>query len=178
MAGIIIFPAVFSFGMSPAEGPTLVFEVLPNIFHAMPGGRIWSTLFFILLATASLTSIISVSEIIVAFLCDDLSMSRRNATIVVTAISIVTGMLCSLSFGPLANLNLFNLFDFISSNILMTLGGLGICLFVGWKMDSKEVENQLRHENGHKNALYRYILFCIRYVAPAGILIVFIAGLL
>ena len=178
MAGIIIFPAVFSFGMSPAEGPTLVFEVLPNIFHAMPGGRIWSTLFFILLATASLTSIISDSEIIVAFLCDDLSMSRRNATIVVTAISIVTGMLCSLSFGPLANLNLFNLFDFISSNILMTLGGLGICLFVGWKMDSKEVENQLRHENGHKNALYRYILFCIRYVAPAGILIVFIAGLL
>ena len=140
LAGVVIFPAVFTFGMQPAEGPTLVFEVLPNIFHDMPGGNIWSFLFFLLLALASLTSIISVSEVVVAFLCDEFKITRKRAAIIVTAVTCVTATLCSLSFGPLKSLNLFNLFDYISANILMTLGGLGICVFVGWRMKSEHFD--------------------------------------
>lgn len=178
LSGIIIFPAVFSFGMSPAEGPTLVFEVLPNIFHSMPGGQIWSLLFFLLLVLASLTSIISVSEIAVTFLCDEFRIQRKWATLWVTLISIVLATLCSLSFGPLKSLNLFNLFDYISSNILMPLGGMGVCAFVGWKMKRSAYVNQMRRAVKVPEWMFNYITFGIRYIAPVGILIVFIAGLL
>ncbi len=178
LAGVIIFPAVFSFGMSPAEGPTLVFEVLPNIFSAIPGGMVWSLLFFILLAVASLTSLISVSEIVVSFLCDEFRMKRSMATIIVSLITIILGVLCSLSFGPLSDLNMFNLLDYISSNILMPLGGLGICVFIGWKMKRDSVEQQLCQLAGARDWMYEYVIFCIRYIAPVGILAVFIAGLI
>lgn len=178
LAGVIIFPAVFSFGMSPAEGPTLVFEVLPGIFNLMPGGMIWSTLFFILLSVASLTSLISVSEIVVAFLSDEFKLSRRKATMILTAFTIVTSTLCSLSFGPLRSLNLFNIFDYVSSNILMTLGGIGVCIFVGWKMRKSDSLAELSDKAGVPKWLYNTIMFIIRYLAPICITIVFIAGLI
>ena len=178
LAGIIIFPAVFSFGMSPAEGPTLVFEVLPGIFNQMSGGSIWSTLFFILLAVASLTSIISVSEIVVAFLSDEIKISRTTATWVLTAVTIVTSTLCSLSFGPLKSTNLFNIFDYVSSNILMPLGGIGVCLFVGWKMKIEDAIGELHQKTGVPMWLVKIILLIIKYVAPICILTVFLAGLL
>lgn len=178
MAGVIIFPAVFSFGMSPAEGPTLVFEVLPNIFHNMPGGSVWSFLFFVLLALASLTSIISVSEIVVAFLCDEFRMSRKKATLIITGISLVTATLCSLSFGPLASIDLFNIFDYVSSNILMPLGGMGICIFVGWKMERGTYLEHMKRNARVPAFVFDYISVGIRYVAPVCILIVFIAGLM
>lgn len=178
LAGLIIFPAVFSFGMSPAEGPTLVFEVLPGIFNLLPGGMIWSTLFFLLLAVASLTSIISVSEIVVSFLSDEFHISRIKATLVVTVITLITSTLCSLSFGPLRWLNLFNIFDYVSSNILMTLGGIGVCIFVGWIMRPADALEELHNKAGVPLCLYRSIMFIIRYLAPVCISIVFIAGLL
>lgn len=178
LAGVVIFPAVFTYGMQPAEGPTLVFEVLPNIFHDMAGGNIWSFFFFLLLALASLTSIISVSEVVVAFLCDEFKITRKRAAVIVTSVTCVTATLCSLSFGPLKSLNLFNLFDYISANILMTLGGLGICVFVGWRMKSEHFEQQMRLNSHVPGWLFSYIAGCIRYVCPVGIFIVFIAGLL
>lgn len=178
LAGVIIFPAVFSFGMTPDQGPTLVFEVLPNIFHSMPGGSFWSFLFFVLLALASLTSIISVSEIIVAFLVDEFRMGRLKATMIITCISLVTGTLCSLSFGPLKSLDLFNIFDFTSSNILMPLGGLGVCAFVGWQMRRSDFTAQMKMNSKVPAFIFDYISIGIKYVAPAAILIIFIAGLL
>lgn len=178
LAGVIIFPAVFSFNMSPAEGPTLVFEVLPNIFHSMAGGRLWSTLFFILLALASLTSIISVSEIIVSFFGDELKLSRRMSTLIVTVTGIIFGVLCSLSFGPLAKLDLFNIFDMVSSNFLMPLGGLAVCIFAGWQMKRSKVVEQLRHKANVPDWVFNYLMICIRYIAPVGIMSVFVAGLL
>lgn len=178
LAGVIIFPAVFSYGLSPAEGPTLVFEVLPKIFQSMPAGMFWSLLFFILLAVASLTSIISVSEIIVACLCDEFHLSRNLSTLLVTVIGIILGTLCSLSFGPLRQLNLFNVFDYVSSNILMTLGGLGVCIFVGWIMKPSDVLKQLKMKTNVPEWLINYVIIGIRYVAPVFILIVFIAGFL
>lgn len=178
LAGVIIFPAVFSYGMSPAEGPTLVFEVLPAIFHSMPGGMFWSLLFFVLLAVASLTSIISVSEIVVSFLVDEFNLKRRTAILIITIVSCITGTLCSLSFGPLANLDLFNLFDYISSNILMPLGGMGVCMFAGWKMKQNDLKSRLRNDPMVSELSFRYVSFCMRYIAPPLILCVFIYGLL
>lgn len=178
LAGVIIFPAVFSYGMSPAAGPTLVFEVLPNIFHNMPGGSIWSFLFFVLLAVASLTSIISISEIVVAFLTDEHKISRVKATVILTLIVMVLATFCSLSFGPLQKLDLFNRFDFISSNILMPLGGMGVCAFVGWRMTRMRYIKEMRKSAQVPPFLFNLVTFGIRYIAPIGVLIVFIAGLI
>jgi NSS family neurotransmitter:Na+ symporter len=138
LAGIIIFPAVFTYGCEPAAGPKLVFEVLPTIFQQMPVGNVWAVLFFLLLFLASLTSTISMSELCIAFFCEQLGMSRRNATLFNTALVIVLGTLCALSFGSLSGftifgLNIFSVFDYLSSNILLPLGGMLISLFVGWQ---------------------------------------------
>lgn len=178
LAGVIIFPAVFSYGMSPAAGPTLVFEVLPNIFHNMPGGSIWSCLFFVLLAVASLTSIISISEIVVAFMTDEYKISRVKATVISTLLVMVLATFCSLSFGPFQKLDLFNRFDFISSNILMPLGGMGVCAFVGWRMTRTRYIKEMRKSAQVPPFLFNLVTFGIRYIAPIGVLIVFIAGLI
>ena len=119
-AGIIIFPAVFTFGESPAEGPKLVFEVLPSIFLDMKFGQMWSVLFFVLLFLASLTSTISMSEISIAYFTEERHMSRRNATLLNTAIAMLFGTLSALSFGPLRHMTVcgrgvFDLLDYLSS---------------------------------------------------------------
>ena len=99
LAGVIIFPAVFSFGISPEAGPTLVFEVLPYIFNQLPGGAVWSSLFFLLLFLASLTSTVSMSEISITYFCEEKKMSRRKALTVSSLIALCGGLLCALSFG-------------------------------------------------------------------------------
>ena len=121
LAGVIIFPAVFTYGQEPAAGPKLVFEVLPAIFSEMPGGAVWSALFFLLLFLASLTSTISMSEISIAWFCDDLHMSRRGATRLNIGIAMALGTLCALSFGCLNGIRIFEMsifdfFDYVSSN--------------------------------------------------------------
>ena len=177
LSGVIIFPAVFSFGMSPAEGPTLVFEVLPNIFQQMSGGRIWSTLFFLLLAVASLTSLISVSEIAIAFFVDHLKMKRPTATLTVTLVGTILGVLCALSFGPLKNLDLFNAFDYISSNILLPLGGMSTSIFAGWVLKRSTLYAELQGKGKLPRAAGEAIVISLRWIAPACVLAVFIAGL-
>ncbi len=179
LAGIIIFPAVFTYGGSPAAGPTLVFEVLPNIFHRLAGGVFWSTLFFFLLFLASLTSTISMSEISIAFLMEEKHMSRRKATVVSTLIAVVFGALCALSFGPLADLKIFgktvfDLFDYTSSNIILPFGGMVVSIFVGWFADRKFVTNQLTNEGSIKIHWMKPLIFCLKYVAPIGIALVFL----
>ncbi len=185
LSGVIIFPAVFTFGLSPAEGPTLVFEVLPTIFYKLPGGAIWSSLFFFLLFIASLSSTISMSEVSIAFFTEETKMSRKWATILNTLIALVFGILCAMSFGWLKDLTFFNLFkidffsffDFVSSNIFLPLGGMVISFFVGWKMDSKLLHGELTNNNTIKMPLLRIIIFCLKYVAPLCIACIFIFGL-
>ncbi len=106
LSGVIIFPAVFSFGMEAEAGPKLVFEVLPSVFGRLSGSDVWSALFFFLLALASLTSTISMSEIFISFACDEFRMSRRTATVLLTLIAMSLGTLCALSFGPLRDFTL------------------------------------------------------------------------
>ena len=179
LAGVIIFPAVFSFGMSPQAGPTLVFEVLPAIFHSLPGGMVWSSLFFFLLVLASLTSTISMSEISIAFMVEEKGMKRRTATVVNTLIAMIFGTLCALSFGPLADIRVFgmtffNAFDYLSSNILLPLGGMIASIFVGWFVDRKFIREQMTDRGTIRFRALGLIVFCLRYIAPAGIALVFL----
>lgn len=178
LAGVMIFPAVFTFGMEPAAGPKLVFEILPSIFLQLPGGQVWSVLFFFLLLLASLSSTISMSEIVIAYSTEEFGWSRRKATMLSTALCMVLGTGCALSFGCLSGLTvggltLFNLFDFLSSNILLPLGGMIISLFVGWVLDRSIVTTELRTRPWIVSA----IVLCLRWVAPACIAAVFLSGL-
>lgn len=183
MAGVIIFPAVFTFGQEPAAGPKLVFEVLPSIFSNLTGGMIWSTLFFVLLFLASLTSTISMSEISIAYFVEEYGMGRKKATRLNFTIALIFGVLCALSFGCMSDfticgLTLFNLFDYVSSNVLLPIGGMVISIFVGWVLDKSVVRQELGSPvRPLPKMIARAIVFCLRYVAPICIGMVFIYGL-
>lgn len=177
IAGIIIFCALFSFGGEPTAGPRLVFEVLPGIFNAMPGGYFWAVLFFLLLVFASITSSISMSEISVAYFAEEFKISRKASTRICTAIGLIFGTLCCLSFGVLGDfkifgMTLFNSFDYISSNILLPLGGFIFTIFVGWIVNKQFVRNQLTNHGTIATSSYRVILFLIRYIAPVAIILI------
>ena len=185
MAGMIIFPAVFTFGQEPAAGPQLVFEVLPSIFSNMPWGSFWATLFFVLLFVASLTSTISLFETLVAFLSGRGQMSRFKAVNITMGIVICLATLCSLSFGPLADLkiftlNVFNFSDYVSSNILLPLGGMLCSIFVGWFVDRRIIRSELCGDSPSrfKRVAVKTVTFSLRYIAPVGIGLVFIFGIL
>lgn len=178
-SGIIIFPAVFSFGLSPEAGPTLVFEVLPFIFNQLPTGAVWATLFFLLLFIASLTSTVSMSEISITYFCEEKKMSRNKATILSSFIALVGGSLCALSFGPLRDfticgLTVFNLFDYISSNIFLPIGGMICSIFVGWKMKKSLVKNEFTNYGQTKFHLFYLLIFVLRYVCPVAIFLIFL----
>lgn len=183
LAGIIIFPAVFTFGQEPAAGPKLVFEVLPSIFANMSGGAVWSTLFFLLLFLASLTSTISMAEITIAYFEEEFGMSRKTATALSIGIAMTLGMLCALSFGALDGIKifgmtLFDLFDYTSSNILLPVGGMIISVFVGWVLDRSVVKGELTAGGGRITAMgVRCVVFCLRWLAPVCIGLVFLYGL-
>lgn len=186
MAGVIIFPAVFSFGQEPAAGPQLVFEVLPSIFLNMSGGKFWSTLFFILLFVASLTSTLSLFETVVAFLtCSGKIKSRMKAVTFTMVVVMGLSVLCSLSFGVLSdftifNFNFFNLSDYISSNILLPVGGMLSSIFVGWIVERHIVKKEYlgKAPSRAKRVIVKGIVFSLRYISPIGIGLVFIFGLL
>lgn len=184
LAGVIIFPAVFTFGMEPAAGPKLVFEILPSIFSRLPLSILWSALFFLLLFLASLSSTISMSEICIAYLTDEHGMSRRKATIINIATAMVLGGLCALSFGSLSGftifgMTLFNLFDFMASNILLPLGGMAISIFAGWKLDKSITLSELTPTDcsAFSALAVKAVIFCLKFVAPLCIGLVFVYGL-
>lgn len=179
LSGIIIFPAVFSYGLSPSAGPTLVFEVLPNIFHNMTAGGVWSTLFFFLLFLASLTSTISMSEISISFLSEEKKLGRKAATTVSCGITLALSLACALSMGPwkgltIFGMNFFNLFDYVTSNIMMPLGGIVCSLFVGWWIDRRYIREQLGATDGRPCRWLSPIVFTLRWICPAAILLVFL----
>lgn len=179
LAGVIIFPAVFSFGLSPEAGPTLVFEVLPYIFNQLPGGMVWSSLFFLLLFLASLTSTVSMSEISITYFCEEKRMRRKTATVLSSCIALCGGLLCALSFGPLGGfsifgMTIFNLFDYLSSNVCLPVGGFICSLFVGWWMEKNFVKNQLTDYGKHRFPLLRPFIFFLRWICPAAIFLIFL----
>lgn len=177
LAGIAIFPAVFAFGIEPSEGPGLIFITLPNVFHQMPGGYIFSILFFILLTVAALTSSISILEVVVAYFKEEFKMGRKASTILATVLISFLGMLCSLSMGVLSpyklfGLNIFDLMDWISANMLLPIGGLFISLFVGWFYGRKKVQAEIAQGGTLKGAWLSLFMFLVKFIAPIAIAIV------
>ena len=140
LAGVVIFPAVFSVGIEPSSGPSLVFITLPSIFNGMPLSMVWSSIFFLLLVVAALTSTISLHEVVTVYLHEEWHLSRKAAAWLTTAATAALASLASLSLGALgswkiAGLSLFDSLDFLTANILLPAGGLFTCIFVGWKLD-------------------------------------------
>ena len=185
IAGVAIMPAVFAFGISPQAGPGLVFETLPYVFGQMPAGGFIAILFFIALLVAALTSSISMLEVAVAYLVEEKKFSRIWACVVLFVICWIVGAVCSLSFGPLSHVqidggNLFDFFDNLSSNILMTLGSLLTVLFVGWRLKKTDVYDEFTNGGAiSRNAkLFGVLWFLIRYICPLAIIAIFITGIL
>ena len=185
IAGVAIMPAVFAFGLNPQSGPGLVFETLPYVFSQMPAGGVVAILFFIALLVAALTSSISMLEVAVAYLVEERKFSRIGACITLFVICWIVGALCSLSFGPLSNIQIggrgiFDFFDNLSSNILMTLGSLFTVLFVGWRLKKTDIYDEFTNSGTlSTNAkLFGILWFLIRYVAPVAIIVIFLTNLL
>lgn len=182
LAGIAIFPAVFAFGIEASSGPGLVFITLPNVFQQMPGGYIFSILFFILLVLAALTSSISILEVVVAYFHEELKMKRKLATVFATVIISLLGIICSLSMGIFSHykffsLNFFDLLDWISANLMLPLGGLFISLFLGWKFGRKKIQAEIEKGGSISQFFLSIFMVLVRFVAPIAIAIVFLKGI-
>ncbi len=181
LAGVIIFPACFAYGVQPNAGPGLAFITLPSVFQQMPGGLVWSFCFFLLLAVAAVTSSMSMLETPTAILQEEFGLSRRKAVIVSTLIGWLLGILCALSFCPefsdslsVWGMTIFDLFDKFTANIIMPGCGFLMAIFVGWFLDSRV----LKLQDAGRPCWYQMPLrIAMRFVAPLCILLIFLSGL-
>jgi NSS family neurotransmitter:Na+ symporter len=182
LAGLMIFPALFSVGIEPTVGPALVFEVLPRVFDTMPGGTFLGLFFFLLLAIAALTSTVSLLEVPVAFLVDQKKWTRKKAVIVIAVLTFLLGLPSTLSQGTVdffTSLELFGqtgflgIMSFVFSDLSLPTGGLFICLFVGWVWGAGNASDEITIGTGPRAqflvAVWKPL---IRYVCPVIILIV------
>ena len=184
IAGCAIMPAVFANGLSPQAGPGLVFETLPFIFSKMPLGGFVAILFFMSLLIAALTSSISLFEVGVAYLVEEKHISRKLSCALIFLVTWSVGLLCSLSFGPLSDFRIlgniiFDFFDKLTANYLMTIGGLLVVLFVGWKMKKTDVRDEFTNGGSIRtnSRMFGPVYAIIRYVAPIAVLTIFISNL-
>lgn len=190
MAGFAVMPAVFAAGLSPSSGPGVVFETLPFIFGKMGSDAAWITIcvsgvFFLAVLMAALTSAISMLEVGVAYLVEEKHIKRSRSVLYLVLFAWAVGLLCSLSFGPLSGVHILGdtIFDFLDklcSNWLMPFGGLLFTIFVGWKMPSADVLDEF--SNGGDKPLnvriYPVVRILIRYIAPIGIVLIFLNSIL
>ena len=189
LAGLAIMPAVFAAGIQPGSGPGLIFDTLPYIFSEMGLRLPWissvaAILFFITILFAALTSSVSLIEVGVAYLTEEKGMKRKWACVLLFFLCGIVGVLCSLSFGPLSGVKLFGLgvfdfFDTVASNVLLTIGGLIVVLFVGWKLSKADVRDEFTNGGTKRTNVvcFNFFYFLIRYVAPVGIALLFISNL-
>ena len=179
LAAVAIFPAVFSLGINPAEGPQLVFVTLPGVFTHMTGGYIFAILFFLLLAIAAITSTISLQEVITAYISEEFKIARKKVVVASSLILMITAALCSLSLGLDSHLTingkpLFDLLDFVSSKLLLPFGGLLIALFMGWFYKADEIRDELSNGGQLKIRFFAVYLFLMRYFVPLAIIMIFL----
>ena len=184
MAGLMIFPAAFAVGVRPDSGPALIFITLPNVFkEAFEGapsvGFVISILFYALLSLAALTSTISMHEIGTAFFREELHISRKRAAAIVTTICCGIAVLCSLSTGILGGLkiadrNILDFCDFLTAQILLPVGSLLTCIFIGWIVPRSIVKDEFSNWGTCNKLLFRGWLFVIRFVCPICILAIFL----
>ncbi|MBR2565286.1 MAG: sodium-dependent transporter [Paenibacillus sp.] len=171
IAGLIIFPTTFSFGIAPDQGPSLIFIALPAAFSAMPLGSLFAGLFFVLLAIAALTSSVSLLEVPVKYFMERLSWSRNRAVWVVSLAIFIVGLPSVLSLGlfpewKIGSMSVFDWLDFVASNVFLPVGGLLVTIFAGyfWKTAAEA--------SGLSSGWFRIWLFMLRYIAPILVLLV------
>lgn len=187
MAGFIIFPSVFNIGMDPNDmgvGAGLTFVSLPNVFQQALGDGsilavIFSTAFYFLLFVAALTSAISLHEVATAYVTEEFKMSRKKGATLVTSTILVLGTLCSLSFGPLSHVtlfdrNIFEMFDDFSGRFLLPIGGMLISIFAGWVLDRKLYRDEISNGGDLKTPYFKMLIFSLRYITPLAIGLVFL----
>lgn len=183
LAGLIIFPAAFSVGIQPDAGPSLIFITLPNVFQQAFGGvpflaALFSLMFYVLLALAALTSTISLHEVVTAYLNEQFGMKRNRAAILVTGFCVITGILSSLSLGvwedKFFSLSFFDLLDFVTAKLMLPLGGLLVCLFVGWYLKRSVSFDELTNYGLQKAPYFSVYMFILKYFAPVAIALIFI----
>ena len=182
LAGMAIFPAVFAFGYEPTVGVSLLFQTIPSVFASMPLGSIFMVAFFFLAAVAATGAMISLYEVPVAYLVEQFKMSRAKATLLVGVGLALVGSLAALSNSTLAGFTpfgktFFDWFDFLTSNVLLPLGGLFISIFVGWVWGPEKVRQVLSNNGTLNNGfIVNAILFVVRYVTPVLVVIVLLDG--
>ena len=181
LAGVAIFPIVFTYGLEPSGGPGLIFISLPIAFGQMPFGTFFGSLFFILLMFAAWTSSISLLEPAVSWLVENRNMTRIKAAYIAGFIAWFLGLLTVLSFnhwafeftfgGTIKENGLFDIFDILTSNIMLPLGGVLVAIFTSWSMSRSSTIDELGV--GDKN-IYKIWRFIVRYIAPLGVIIIFL----
>ena len=185
LAGLMIFPAAFSVGVSPDSGPSLIFITLPNVFQqafaSIPVvGYIISLLFFVLLSLAALTSLMSLHEVSTAFFQEELMITRKKAALVVTITTAVIGAFCSLSLGAVGDSmtffgkSLFDWFDFITGQIFLPIVGFLTCIFIGWFVPHKVVHDEFTNWGTLRGRFFHLYIFLVKYICPLAILFIFL----
>jgi NSS family neurotransmitter:Na+ symporter len=183
LAGIAIFPAVFAFGFIPEAGPSLVFITIPTVFANMPFGHFFMVLFFVLTSIAALGAMLSLLEVPVSVASERFKWSRSRATLVNLLLLAVLGAGCALSESWTAEIkvfgmNIFNFFDFITSKLFLPLGGIFICIFVGWVWGYPQLKAALSNEGQLNNEkIIGTLFFILRFISPVLILVVMLKGL-
>lgn len=182
LAGLAIFPAVFSFNMEPGAGPGLLFMTIPLVFSKMPFGTILLVAFFLLTAMATTTAMLSLMEVPTAYFTEEKGWSRRKAVITNCFIIGLSGIFATLSAsskGVLGSVTIFgktffNLFDYISSNILMPIGGLSICILMGYFVDKSFISEELSNKGKLNNDIVINIIrLLLKYITPILLIIIF-----
>jgi neurotransmitter:Na+ symporter, NSS family len=180
LAGFAVLPAVFAFGFEPGAGPSLMFITLPSVFDSMPFGQFFGILFFILILFAALTSAISLLEVVVSFVIDTFKIERKKATIIISTILFFIGIPCSLANGPVMKdvlifgYNFFDFMSFLAENLLMPLGGLLMCIFIGYVWGVDNISDEISCNGKYKFRSKPFFTLMIKYIAPVLIFIIWL----
>jgi len=177
MAGLMIFPIVFTYNVDPQVGPGLFFITLPEVFARMPAGQLVSISFFLLVAFAAITSAISLLEVVVSYFIDELNWSRKKADYVMGTVIFLIGVPSALSWSTLKGFTLFgrrdvfDSLDFLATNYMLPIGGLFIAIFAGWILTHGQKEAEIKRI---ENTFHFYDIwhFLVKYIAPLAVLII------
>ncbi len=180
LAGLAIFPVVFTFQLAPEGGPGLLFQTIPLVFSMLPLGNILLIAFFVLTAIASTTAMLSMVEVPIAILTEELKLNRKKAVIIITSLMFMVGVVTThpdALFGQVqvAGKNFFDLFDYTASNLLMPLGGLLITIFVAYFVKKESIQEELTNGGSiGSGKLVNFYRFVLRYITPLLLIIVFL----
>jgi NSS family neurotransmitter:Na+ symporter len=183
IAGVAMFPALFAYGMEPAQGPGLVFVVMPQLFAQMGGiGVLLSVIFFVALMVAALTSSVSLLEVVVAYLMDEKNFTRKKAVYGAASVMTVMCVLASLSMGAMSGFKVlgvgfFDFFDILTDKIFLAIGGMLLAIFVGWFVKKEDLKNELTNGGTKPFALFEVWYFLLKFIIPLAIAIVAVIGI-